>query len=272
MNGPDPMNRLLHCAATASLIWSNAGLARNIDLESFAKPSGPSGRFVLQPPPTPHVDAPATPYLSDRLAQAFDALADGDAMTTSSIDGETVGLTIPAPAGHSNWRAQFYGNAEVPVCASEPYQPNPALPASAERRRATWYTAMVAAACEAGLPPLLLDALVIQESRYNPSALSPKGAAGISQLMPDRARSLGVRNVWNPIDSLRGGARYMRVLLNEFGRFDLALAAYNAGEGRVRRRLEVPHIPETLGYVSGVLLTMRNEIARRQVLMAGLSQ
>ena len=131
---------------------------------------------------------------------------------------------------------------------------------------------MVAAACEVGLPPVLLDALVIQESRYNPSALSPKGAAGISQLMPDRARSLGVRNVWNPIDSLRGGARYMRALLNEFGRFDLALAAYNAGEGRVRRKLEVPHIPETLGYVSGILLTMRNEIARRQVLMAGLSQ
>ena len=256
------MNRLMYCAATASLIWSNAGLARNVDLESFAKPSGPSGRFVLQPSPTLHVDAQAAPPQGNSLAQAFEALADGD----------NSGSTVPASADHSYWRDQLYGNAEAPLCAREPYQPNPALPASAERRRATWYPAMVAAACEAGLPPLLLDALIIQESRYNPSALSPKGAAGISQLMPDRARSLGVRNVWNPIDSLRGGARYMRVLLNEFGRFDLALAAYNAGEGRVRRKLEVPHIPETLGYVSGILLTMRNEIARRQVLMAGLSQ
>lgn len=257
------MNPLMYCAATASLVWSNAGLARNVDLESFAKPSGPSGRFVLQPSPTLHVDAQAAPPQGNSLAQAFDALAESDARTPSSIEGEAVGLTIPARVDHSNWRAQFYGNAETPVCASEPYQPNPALPASAERRRATWYTAMVAAACEAGLPPLLLDALVIQESRYNPSALSPKGAAGISQLMPDRARQLGVQDVWNPVENLRGGARHLRTLLNEFGRFDLALAAYNAGEGRVRRKLTVPRIPETLGYVSGVLLTMRRELERR---------
>ena len=259
------MNRLMSCAATASLIWSNAGLARNVDLESFAKPSGPSGRFVLQPTPTLHVDAQAAPSQGNSLAQAFDALADGDAKAPSAVDGGAVGLTIPAPAGQSNWRAQFYRYPEAPVCASEPYQPNPALPASAERRRATWYTAMVAAACEAGLPPLLLDALVIQESRYNPSALSPKGAAGISQLMPDRARQLGVRDVWNPVENLRGGARHLRTLLNEFGRFDLALAAYNAGEVRVRRKLMVPRIPETLGYVSGVLLTMRRELERRPI-------
>lgn len=259
------MNRLMYCAATASLIWSNTGLARNVDLESFGKQSGQSERFVLQPPPTLNVDAQAAPVQGSRLAQAFDALADGRGKTPSSIDGDMVGSTIPAPAEHSKWRAQLYGNAEAPVCASEPYQPNPVLPASAERRRATWYAAMVAAACEAGLPPLLLDALVIQESRYNPSALSPKGAAGISQLMPDRARSLGVRDVWNPLDNLRGGARHLRALLNEFGRFDLALAAYNAGEGRVRRKLMVPRIPETLGYVSGVLLTMRRELERRPI-------
>jgi len=108
----------------------------------------------------------------------------------------------------------------------------------------------------------LLDALIIQESRYNPFALSPKGASGISQLMPGRARMLGVRDVWNPIENMRGSARYLRSLLDEFGRFDLALAAYNAGEGRVRTRRQIPRIPETIGYVSRILLTMRNGIGR----------
>ena len=112
------------------------------------------------------------------------------------------------------------------------------------------------------MPVPLLDALIIQESRYNPFALSPKGASGIAQLMPERARILGVRDVWNPIENMRGSARHMRALLDEFGRFDLALAAYNAGEGRVRTRRQVPQIRETVSYVTRILLTMRNEIDR----------
>ncbi len=122
---------------------------------------------------------------------------------------------------------------------------------------------MANAACEAGIPVNLFDALLAQESRYNPMALSPKGAAGLAQLMPDRARRLGVRNVWDPMENMRGGARYLRSLLDEFGRFDLALAAYNAGEGRVRGTGRVPRIRETVGYVSRILLTMRDQFARR---------
>jgi soluble lytic murein transglycosylase-like protein len=62
---------------------------------------------------------------------------------------------------------------------------------------------------------------------------------------------------------MRGGARYLRSLLDEFGRFDLALAAYNAGEGRVRGTGRVPPIRETVGYVSRILLTMRDQFARK---------
>ena len=141
--------------------------------------------------------------------------------------------------------------------------PNPALPVAAERRRATWYSAMASISCEAGVPVALFDALIIQESGYNPVATSSKGAAGMAQLMPSSARILGVRNVWNPIDNMRGGARYLRALLNEFGRFDLALAAYNAGEGRVRAARQVPRIHETVNYVSSILLTMRDQFRRR---------
>jgi soluble lytic murein transglycosylase-like protein len=119
------------------------------------------------------------------------------------------------------------------------------------------------AACEAGVPVNLLDALLTQESRYNPIAISPKGASGIAQLMPGRARQLGVRNVWDPVENMRGGARYLRALLDEFGRFDLALAAYNAGEGRVRSAGGIPRIRETVNYVAGILMTMREQFTRR---------
>jgi soluble lytic murein transglycosylase-like protein len=120
---------------------------------------------------------------------------------------------------------------------------------------------MAEAACEAGLPVHLYDALIIQESRYNPVAVSPKGATGLAQLMPSSARTLGVRNIWDPRENMRGGARYLRALLDEFGRLDLALAAYNAGAGRVRATGRVPRIAETIHYVSGILTTMQRQLA-----------
>lgn len=150
-------------------------------------------------------------------------------------------------------------------CALPLYSPSPLLPREAERRRAIWYPAMAEAACEAGVPIQLFDALIIQESRYNPVAVSPKGATGLAQLMPSSARILGVRNIWDPRENMRGGARYLRSLLDEFDRFDLALAAYNAGAGRVRNKHQVPRITETLHYVSGILTTMQRQLALTMV-------
>ncbi|WP_246027395.1 lytic transglycosylase domain-containing protein [Novosphingobium umbonatum] len=146
-------------------------------------------------------------------------------------------------------------------CENRPYAPSPHLPRDAERRRAIWYPAMAQAACEAGLPVHLFDALIIQESRYNPVAVSPKGATGLAQLMPASARILGVRNILDPRENMRGGARYLRALLDEFGRFDLALAAYNAGAGRVRATGRVPRITETIHYVSNILVTMQRQLS-----------
>ena len=107
-------------------------------------------------------------------------------------------------------------------------------------------------AAEEGVPASLLSALVWSESSYNPEAVSSAGARGLAQLMPSTAASLGV-DIDDPTDNLRGGARYLRQMLDRFGRVDLALAAYNAGPTAVARAGGIPPYPETQQYVTKVL-------------------
>jgi len=102
------------------------------------------------------------------------------------------------------------------------------------------------------LPPRLLQALW-QESRFNPMAISPAGAAGLAQLMPATARELGVTNRHDPAQNIDGGARYLRQMLDQFGAIHLALAAYNAGPGAVSRAGGIPKNRETPGYVRNVI-------------------
>lgn len=108
---------------------------------------------------------------------------------------------------------------------------------------------------EHGLDAALLHAVITVESGYNARALSPKGAAGLMQLMPDTASRYAVRNVWDPHQNLRGGARYLRDLMTLFGSdLALALAAYNAGEAAVLQAgNKVPPYAETRSYVPRVL-------------------
>ena len=113
--------------------------------------------------------------------------------------------------------------------------------------------ALTQAAAAANLSPTLLSAVVWQESRWNPQAVSPKGAMGLAQLMPATARYLGV-NPADPVQNLVGGARYLRMLLDQFdGDVEKALAAYNAGPGRVRSAGGIPAIAETRNYVSSIV-------------------
>ncbi len=111
---------------------------------------------------------------------------------------------------------------------------------------------------ETGVDASLFAALISAESGWNPSAVSPKGAIGLTQLMPDTAKSLGVANPFDPIENMKGGARYLRRMLDEFGSVELALAAYNAGPGAVRRHGGIPPYAETQAYVRRIL----GEIAR----------
>lgn len=111
------------------------------------------------------------------------------------------------------------------------------------------------AAAEQGIDPALVHAVVQVESGYDARALSPKGAVGLMQLMPATARRFEVTDRYDPEQNLRGGTRYLRMLLDAFGHdLALALAAYNAGEGAVRRHaLRVPPYRETTSYVEAVL-------------------
>ena len=113
--------------------------------------------------------------------------------------------------------------------------------------------AVEATAARHGIDGRLLAALVWTESGFRPGAVSHAGALGLAQLMPGTARGLGV-DPRDPLQNLDGGARYLRSQLDRFGRIDLALAAYNAGPGRVARAGPgIPNIVETQLYVVRVL-------------------
>ncbi len=108
------------------------------------------------------------------------------------------------------------------------------------------------------LSPSLLEALVWQESRWRENAVSPVGAQGLAQLMPGTARYLGV-DPRDPFANLEGGARYLREQLDRFdGNLEKALAAYNAGPGRVERAGGVPNIRETKQYVAAIMGRLAN--------------
>jgi soluble lytic murein transglycosylase-like protein len=104
-----------------------------------------------------------------------------------------------------------------------------------------------------GLAPELLDSVIKVESNYNANAVSPKGALGIMQLIPSTARRFGVLDVFDPMENMEGGARYLRYLLDLFGgERTLALAAYNAGEGAVAKYGTIPPYRETRDYIDRV--------------------
>jgi soluble lytic murein transglycosylase-like protein len=104
-------------------------------------------------------------------------------------------------------------------------------------------------AYEHALPVQLMHSIIKVESNYDPYAVSPKGALGLMQLIPATAKRFGVKDVFDPVENLRGGARYLRYLLDLYGDYPLALAAYNAGEGAVARYGGVPPYAETQEYL-----------------------
>ena len=111
------------------------------------------------------------------------------------------------------------------------------------------------AAGKFNLDVALIKAVIKAESNFNHQAISPKGAKGLMQLMPQTVSALNVDDVFHPGDNIFGGARYLRYLLNLYrGDLTLALAAYNAGEGAVAKyNYNVPPYPETQNYVRRVL-------------------
>ena len=110
-----------------------------------------------------------------------------------------------------------------------------------------------------GVSKSLLLAVAKQESNYDPNSVSHAGAQGIMQLMPGTAKTLGVKNAFDPYENIMGGAKLLRDNIRSFGSVPLALAAYNAGPGAVKKYGGVPPYKETQDYVKKIMADLGNK-------------
>jgi len=204
--------------------------------------------------------------LADAMATAFaDLTPTGAAQTYEEIDMAS-SISVPlwmqtgvAPTSLYTASLDSYpsmSSGTVSHCGPPMMKPRFDLSRSAQRRRGELYPLVHEIACNHGVSPDLLDGLIVQESRYNPSALSHAGAISLTQLMPGTAREIGVSNPWDIVQNINGGAKYLKTQLDRFGRVDLALAAYNSGPNRVAKILRIPRIRETQDYVFRIMKSL----------------
>jgi soluble lytic murein transglycosylase-like protein len=161
------------------------------------------------------------------------------------------------------------GYIDVPTAEIESFEPAPPdpQPAAAEPQKAADLNSIVSAASNRNQVDADFIASVIRaESANNPRAISPKGAQGLMQLMPQTASKLGVRNSFDPAQNIDGGVRYLRELLLLYDNDMIkALAAYNAGPQRVQQYQGLPPYRETHAYVARVIKDYnRKKLAKRK--------
>lgn len=143
------------------------------------------------------------------------------------------------PGSFRNWKEKIYGNVKVP---------------HDKKLQNRYHPLIVQAASKYQLEPAFIHAVITAESSYRRKAISSAGAKGLMQLMPVTAERFGVSDPFDAQQSINAGTQYLYTLLKEFKNKKLALAAYNAGEGTVRRyNRQVPPYPETQRYVSKVM-------------------
>jgi soluble lytic murein transglycosylase-like protein len=198
---------------------------------------------------------------SARQVSAGGVLSSGGT-PSSAAQGAGSELTAPQSTGNDFASALQAATSADVASAGTPGVANTAFApavseagASGESGESGEYESLIdQAASRNGLDPAILHGLIQQESGFDPSATSSAGAAGLTQLMPGTASSLGVANPLNPAESIEGGARYLGQMMTKFGgNAEDALAAYNAGPGAVQQYGGVPPYSETQSYVSKVL-------------------
>jgi soluble lytic murein transglycosylase-like protein len=189
---------------------------------------------------------PATQAAGDGNVWSFED-SDGVAHFSNVPDNSPYRLYLKDPG---SYRLKAEGNASTTVARTKASRPW-----TTRQDKLPFAEMVTAAASEHQLDPALLHAIIHVESRHNPAAISSKGAIGLMQLLPETARRMGIENASTPERNISAGARYMRFLLDIFGKdTELALAAYNAGENAViRHGNRIPPYRETLAYVPAVI-------------------
>ena len=174
--------------------------------------------------------------------------ADGDAIVLTlrsggevTCDRNLIEKIVPDEVPHPDPVVE----ADAPAAAAQA--------AGSPLLRDTAYADLIEATAQAnGVDPVLVQALIQVESNYRPRARSSKGAKGLMQLMPSVLREYNVRNAYDPKANIEAGVRKLKTLIDRWG-VDLALAAYNAGEGAVQKFNGIPPYRETRNYVSRIL-------------------
>ncbi|MDP2311676.1 MAG: lytic transglycosylase domain-containing protein [Pseudomonadota bacterium] len=179
------------------------------------------------------------------LVLALSAYA-GNYYTYTAPDGTVVLTDSPPHAGFDLWWSDTEAGRTLPNGVAMPRLDRIA-------NLDTYDDAFLYAAAANGLPAELIKAVAVAESRMNPGAVSPAGAQGLMQVMPATARALGLTNPFDAEQSITAGASYLARQVAAFGSYTLAIAAYNAGPGAVRKYGGVPPYAETTTYVARVL-------------------
>lgn len=203
----------------------------------------PEEPAAVVPPPAPRAPARKKPA----------APPPGSFEESLRKQAESVARQVQTLQEHypSFWRQTIPAGATVPEEHAEPFQAAANCPPVP---KLDLKTMVEREAKKNALSETLLQAVIEQESGNLPCAVSPKGAMGLMQLMPATAQTLQVKDPFDPAENIAAGSRFLKSLLDRYqGDMAKALAAYNAGPGRVDRDGDVPDIPETQNYVGRIL-------------------